>query len=107
MDGILISPENLYARLGTATAPVLIDVRRGDAFGGDDQIIIGGFHRPPQEVEGWLKELPPGRPVVAYCVRGHEVSQGVATALIRAGIRASYLEGGIAGWKEKGLPTRR
>ena len=53
------------------------------------------------------KTLAPGRPVVAYCVHGHEVSQGAAASLRRAGIKAAYLEGGIAEWKETGLPTRK
>ena len=45
--------------------------------------------------------------MVVYCVRGGEVSQGVAKALRNAGMKAAYLEGGIAGWKERHLPTRR
>ncbi len=53
------------------------------------------------------RSLTSDRPVVAYCVHGHEVSQGVAASLRQAGIRAAYLEGGIAGWKEAGLPTRK
>jgi hypothetical protein len=44
---------------------------------------------------------------VAYCVHGHEVSQNVASALRQLGVQAAYLEGGIAGWKDQGLPTRR
>ena len=102
-----ISPNNLYARLGTASAPVLVDVRRQDAFGTDDRLIIGAFHRSPEDVERWRQDLPPGRPVVAYCNHGREVSQGVVAALSAAGIRAAYLEGGISAWKEKHLPTRR
>src|SRR5262249_14844076 len=102
-----ISPEKLYARLGAASAPVLIDVRRAHAFNADDRLVIGAFHRAPEDVAHWRKNLPAGRPVVAYCVHGHEVSQGVAAALGGAGIMAEYLEGGIAGWKSAGLPTRR
>ena len=38
MDGLAlpVSPDELYARLGTASAPVLLDVRRSEAFGADD-----------------------------------------------------------------------
>jgi rhodanese-related sulfurtransferase len=108
MDGApSISPHDLYARLGTASAPLLLDVRREEAFGADDRLIIGALHRAPEDVERWQKEVPPGRQVVAYCVHGHEVSQGVAAALGRAGVHAAYLEGGISHWKEQGLPTRR
>ncbi len=109
MDGkaLPISSSELYARLGTASAPVLLDVRRDEAFSKDGGLIIGALHRSPGDVERWSKDLSSGRPVVAYCVHGHEVSQGVAASLQRAGIEAAYLEGGIAGWKEAGLPTRK
>jgi rhodanese-related sulfurtransferase len=106
MDGApSISPHDLYARLGTASAPLLLDVRREEAFGADGRLIIGAIHRAPEDVERWQAEVP--RSVVAYCVHGHEVSQEVAATLGRAGVQAAYLEGGIAHWKEQGLPTRR
>jgi rhodanese-related sulfurtransferase len=109
MDGnqTSISSNELYARLGTAAAPLLLDVRRKDAFGADDKLIIGAYHQSPEEVDRWQKNLPADRPVVAYCVRGHGVSQGAAAALRKAGIQATYLEGGITAWKERQLPTRR
>ncbi len=109
MDGNAhsISSTDLYPRLGTAAAPLVIDVRRAERFDADDRLIIGAFHRSPEDVARWQKQLPAGRPVVAYCVHGHEVSQNVASALRAAGIDASYLAGGISGWKEGRLPTRR
>jgi rhodanese-related sulfurtransferase len=107
VDGMSVSPQELHARLGTAAAPVLVDVRRAEAFGADQAVIIGAIHRPPESVSDWLADLPKNREVVVYCVHGHEVSQGVAKTLQNAGIKAAYLEGGIAGWKEQRLPTRR
>ncbi len=109
MDGQAqsISSQQLYQHLGTASAPILVDVRRQDAFGNDDRLIIGALHRPPEEVERWRKELSASRSIVAYCSHGREVSQGVAAALRGAGMEAVYLEGGIGGWKELRLPTRR
>jgi rhodanese-related sulfurtransferase len=102
-----VSSNELYAHLGTASAPVLLDVRRDEAFSKDDGLIVGAFHRAPEEVEPGSKYLAPDHPVVAYCVHGHEVSQGVAARLHGAGIKASYLEGGIAAWRAAGLPTRK
>ena len=102
-----VSSNELYARLGTAAAPVLLDVRRDESFSKDSGLIISAFHRSPEEVEPWSSYLAPDHPVVAYCVHGHEVSQGVAARLHWAGIKASYLEGGIAGWRAAGLPTRK
>jgi rhodanese-related sulfurtransferase len=107
MDGTSVSSQELYARLGAAAAPVLMDVRRAEAFGADDAVIIGAMHRPPESVSDWRADLPKNRQVVVYCVHGHDVSQGVAKVLQSAGIKAAYLEGGIAGWKERQLPTRR
>ena len=109
MDGnpTSISSSDLYARLGTASAPMLLDVRRQDAFDADDRLIVGGFHVAPEDVERLAKGLPDHRPVVAYCAHGHDVSQGVAAALRKAGFQATYLHGGISGWEEARLPTRR
>jgi rhodanese-related sulfurtransferase len=84
-----------------------MDVRRAEAFGADGVMIIGAMHRPPESVSDWRADLPKNREVVVYCVHGHEASQGVARTLQSAGIEAAYLEDGIAGWKERQLPTRR
>ena len=107
MDGPLpsISPTDLHARIGTASAPIVVDVRR-TVPSPSDRLIVSAFHQPPNEVARW-SHLALGRPVVVYCRQGHDVSQGVAAALRAAGIEAVYLDGGFAGWTENGLPTRR
>jgi rhodanese-related sulfurtransferase len=109
MDGSMasISPQELYRHIGTGAAPVVVDVRRDQAFADDNSLIVGALRRRPDEVQSWLKELPPDRPVVVHCVHGHEVSPGVCDALRRAGVDASYLEGGIVAWKENVFPLRR
>jgi rhodanese-related sulfurtransferase len=107
MDGQALSPQHLYTRLGTGAAPLIIDVRRADAFDADDKMIIGAVRRTPEDAATWRANLSKGRDVVVHCVRGGEVSQGVAKSLKEAGIRAAFIEGGIAAWKDQGLPTRR
>jgi rhodanese-related sulfurtransferase len=109
MDGTVhsISPESLYPRIGTANSPLLIDVRRVPAFDAADVLIAGAARRLPDDVAQWRAMLPAGRAVVAYCVHGHEVSQGVTATLRAAGVEAAYLEGGLAAWAERKLPTRR
>jgi len=102
-----ITPHDLYARLGSAAAPVIVDVRRDGDFADADRLVASAYHRSPDGVERWRDELPGGRPVVAYCVHGHQVSQGVTAALRLMGVEAGFLEGGIASWTEQGLPTRR
>ena len=109
MDGIQasISPHDLYARLGTAAAPILIDVRRPPAFAQAQTLIASALARSPEDVERWRSELPRDRAAVVYCVHGHEVSQNAAAALRAAGFDARYLEGGIEAWEAAKLPTRR
>jgi rhodanese-related sulfurtransferase len=82
-------------------------VRKPADFTASDRCIVAAFHRAPEDVARWSTELPAGRPVVVHCVRGHQVSQTAAAALVAAGHDASYLQGGIAAWSEAGLPTRR
>jgi rhodanese-related sulfurtransferase len=102
-----ISPQALYARLGSEAAPLVIDVRPDGDFANSRALVADAFHRSPDAVEQWRTQLARGRQVVTYCARGGEVSQAVAAALRLAGVEASFLEGGIEGWTAHRLPTRR
>ena len=104
------SIASLLSTLGTPRAPLLIDVRRAPAFSADPGMIPCAIRRTPDDVTDWaprLAELTAGRPLLAYCVHGHEVSQNTAAHLRAAGFDASYLEGGIEDWKIAGAPTMR
>jgi rhodanese-related sulfurtransferase len=102
-----IFPNDLYPRLGSDATPIVVNVPHDADFTDADRLVAPAFHRSPDEVEQWRKDLPSGHPVVAYCFHGHEVSQGVAAALRIMGVEANFLEGGIASWTEQGLPRRR
>ncbi|HEX9193052.1 MAG TPA: hypothetical protein VF871_04730, partial [Burkholderiales bacterium] len=53
-------------------------------------------------------ELPRATRVVAYCVHGREVSQGVAIALAGRSLSAQVLQGGIEeGWKPRAARSTR
>ena len=107
MDGPnSISPRDLFDLLDSASAPLIFDVRRTAAFNGDSRMLASAQHGAPDHVAEWGQQIPAGQPVVVYCVYGHEVSQGIATALRESGIDARYLAGGITGWAELGLPLR-
>jgi rhodanese-related sulfurtransferase len=106
-NGPSISPSNLYFRLGTATAPVVIDVRRRADFDDAPALIISAGHRPFDDIEGWRTDLPSGHPVVVYCEDGRSISPRVAATLVTVGTDAVYLDGGMAAWTAHGLPTRR
>jgi len=88
--------------------PLIVDVRRNPAFREAGETIEGALRRDPEAVGEWAKTLPRAATVVAYCVRGHEVSQGVSKALTNEGVDARYLEGGIEAWMaEQGAVDRK
>jgi rhodanese-related sulfurtransferase len=106
MDIVSIEPKILYSRLGAPDAPLILDVRREGAFL-DDTHVIAASLRPEGDVAAFAASRAAGRPIVVYCVRGHEVSQEAARTLSSAGHDAAYLEGGIEAWRAQGLPTIR
>lgn len=98
-----ITASELKSALTGGKPPLVIDVRRPPAFRSAPDMIAGALRRDPAAVAAWAKELPRASSVVAYCVHGHEVSQGAAKALRDLGIAARYLGGGLEeGWKAAG-----
>ena len=100
-----ISPLELEQRLAAFPPPTLVDVRRAPAFAADPAVIPGAVKRDPERVVGWADTLEPWRPVVVYCVHGHEVGSDVATALRARGLDARHLAGGLDAWRAAGLAT--
>lgn len=99
-----LSVAELKTLLPTQTA-LLLDVRRAQAFAENPRIIPGALRRQPELVADWSSELPPHPPLIVYCVRGHEVSQGVASQLAGLGFQVRFLAGGIAQWQAEGGAT--
>jgi rhodanese-related sulfurtransferase len=107
MDGQArtISARELYAHLGTAGAPAVVDVRKRDDFDADDRLIVSAVHYDIDANLGWL--LPAGVQVVVYCAHGAEAGRDAADELQQAGRDATYLDGGMAAWRAQNLPTRK
>ena len=108
MDTAIPSPisiSSLLATHGSAASPLVIDVRRAQAFEADAIMLAGATWRDPFATDEWIKFLPRQLDIVVYCVHGHEISKNACVALRVAGLNAHYLEGGIEGWKENGAPT--
>ncbi len=84
----------------------ILDVRKKPAYDDDTVVIAGATWRDPAMIDDWAPglagDLARDRPVVCYCVHGHEVSQGASEELRRLGFDARYLEGGIDDWKATG-----
>ena len=99
-----ITAAQLAACLGHGDAPLILDVRKVPAFDADKHMIAGALRVAPDALAAALPALLREREVVAYCVHGHQVSQGAAQQLREAGFKARFLEGGIELWRQDGLP---
>lgn len=81
-----------------------IDVRRAGAYASAPNMISGAVWHDPEKVHDWAATLPKTKPVIVYCVWGHEVGQSTAAILRDQGIDAKFLSGGMDAWKTAGLP---
>jgi rhodanese-related sulfurtransferase len=97
-----ISPSDLLPRLGTAQAPVLLDVRRDAAVEASPQMIAGAQRCAPQDVALWAaaNQMQQSKTVVVYCVYGHNVSADACKELRDLGFNAVTLAGGIQGGED-------
>ena len=100
-----ISAADLYDRLGTASAPMVVDVRRPADFASADALIVSAFHRDPDQVRTVATTSCPAGGASSFtafmAIRSAKASR------LRCAPRASmqvYLQDGIAGWIDNGLP---
>jgi thiosulfate sulfurtransferase len=97
-----MSVAELQTALDSGNAPLVIDVRRQEAFIKDPQTISGALRREPDRVTEWIGDLPKATRIVVVCVHGHEVSQGLCRTLAAQGYDAYFLEGGLSAWRAAG-----
>jgi rhodanese-related sulfurtransferase len=99
-----ISQDDLLAKIQSATAPPIIDVRTQGEY--DSGHVPGAIHIPFYAVFWHGAEIPasPDQPVVVYCAHGPRA--GVAKLELRAAgfAHVLYLEGHMSAWKQRGLP---
>ncbi len=98
----IIKPDELKKALEANEDLTVLDVRRKSDFEADSRMIPGASHKDPDEIENWSNELSEGQRVIIYCVRGGSVSRAVYEKLLARNIDVSFIEGGIAAWKESG-----
>jgi rhodanese-related sulfurtransferase len=98
-----IAPEELWRSIGTAYAPLVVDVRKPEAVASSNGILPGSVLRDPLDAASWSVEPDPGTIVVA-CVHGHQRSQMAAAHLRAQGHNACILDGGYDAWIAAGLP---
>lgn len=102
-DETNLSPQELFERIGTAGAPVILDTRTDDDFAADPRLIPAAVRRPGLKAAEWARDYA-GHDVVVYCDRGLKISQGAAAWLRHAGARAASLASGFQAWRAAGLP---
>jgi rhodanese-related sulfurtransferase len=105
MGAFSISPRELYARIGTADAPLIFDVCKCEDYDQLPRLIPGARWRDHKLAADWMNEIPRGSQVVLSCVKGLKVSQSAAAELRLRGVNAAILEGGSIGWVNAGYPT--
>ena len=98
-DDLALGPEQLEGA-------TVLDVRRAGVYAQASNRIPGAAWRDPVAVGQWVADLPAGRPLVVYCVYGHEVGRAIAMRLRAAGLDAHFLRGGIDGWAAAGRPVQ-
>jgi|GEM_PF-248850 len=93
----------LQAKLEAGEEIFLLDVRNPDELVEHGQI-EGAVNIPIDELEARLAEVPEGKPIVTYCMRGGRASRAADT-LRKAGRTEPIEYGGITAWKEAGNPV--
>jgi rhodanese-related sulfurtransferase len=100
-----LAPEALLASIGDGTGPVIVDVRTRREY--DAGHVPGAIHVPFYRLLVRQDDVPGPRerPLVVYCEHGPRA--GVARVALRlTGFTdVRYLDGHMAGWKARGLPT--
>jgi rhodanese-related sulfurtransferase len=96
-----INSQEFKSMLGNKNVTV-IDVRRKEDYAADNSVIPGSSWFDPANIDNWCTTLPENKEVVLYCVRGGGVSNSVVDTLQAKGLKARFIEGGIAAWKEAG-----
>lgn len=102
-----MSMEQLHRQLMNGTPPLVLDVRERDAF--EIGHIPGAHHLPRGQLELRINaELPdPTAHIVTVCEFG-KISTLAAATLREFGFRhAVALDGGMAGWRERGFPMEK
>lgn len=84
----------------------LLDVRRAEVRLADAAQIPEAQWLDPHALLSWKDQIPRDRPVILYCAKGHEISQGIAATLAVMGLDARYLIDGFAGWQGAGRPIQ-
>ena len=98
-----ISAHDLSKLSGTSAWPTVVASTRCFKFEEEGRAIAGSVWRDHMDTETWGPQLAGlGKPIIVYCLHGHNVSQLAVAQLRSQGIDARHLEGGIDAYEEAG-----
>jgi rhodanese-related sulfurtransferase len=100
-----ITPSELRNLMKAKKDVAILDVRRQSDFDADKEMIPGAVRRDPERVTEWGQELHQDKEIIIYCAHGGSVSNAVLDKLLEEKLKARYIEGGFAAWKESSGKT--
>jgi rhodanese-related sulfurtransferase len=98
-----ISPATLVSAIGLPSAPLLVDVRKAEAFAESEYFLPGSIRWDYNAGAPMPAELASAKRAVAYCVKGAEVGVNGAALLAKSNIESAFLEGGLRDWQAAGF----
>jgi rhodanese-related sulfurtransferase len=102
--GTTISPAEAKALLDGDNPPLVLDVRQANEFKAGH--IHGAKLIPLNELAGRINELPKDRTILCVCRSGARSSVAM-NQMIKAGIDALNMRGGMTGWQSASLPVTK
>lgn len=102
-----MSVEELYQRMNSGAAPLIVDVRSPSARKVGPKRIPGAVHVPHDQMDQHLEDFKRDREVILYCTCPNEASAAqVAKLLMNRGfVNVRPLQGGLDAWIAAGYPV--
>lgn len=99
--------KELFKRIESKKAPVIIDARTGVEFRRGH--VPGAINAPPRKILLRTARLPREKDaeLVVYCAHGQRAWIAKKLLAARGYSKISVLEGYLVGWKEAGLPLEK
>ncbi len=100
-----LTPAELQEKLGSAGAPLVIDVRKPAEFGAAH--VPGATNIPLDEIEQRLDEFRSDNGVLIYCINGSRTRQAEPLLYSNGIDNVYHLEGAFQAWIRDQLPIEK
>ena len=97
-----ISATDLNAKRESGAAPIVIDVRTPEEYATGH--VPGALNIPFDQIAERIAEVEAPDGVALYCMVGPRARMGESALLAEGYEGVFHLEGGLAAWKDAGLP---